>query len=272
MKSGITFNELGRLRQWKWRLTACLLAVRRKASSAKTPDYDIAVTTYIARFDTYFKSLLCQLSCLFPDRRILVVANGHHDRARQMDYLIRLRKYVAKYPNVTLIDYVVPRGLAKMWNDVIRESRSDRVLVMNDDLYLMPHFRSQMEKSGLLENKIATINGSWSHFLITREIIDAFGWFDERFTEFGYEDVDYVSRLACGGIEAEQFEMNGVLNCVDQPSDYSYGTHIEISDGKYSGRNQQQFYKKWRVFDCEMPGCTFVPMLERWVKLGEPTE
>lgn len=238
----------------------------------KPAGYDIAVTTYIARFDTYFKSLLCQLACLFPDRRIFVVANGHHDRARQENYLIRLRKFVARYPNVTLIAHSDPAGLARMWNDALRASTAGRLLMLNDDLYLMSHFRSQMEASGLLEKKIATINGTWSHFLITRDIVDAVGWFDEGFTEIGYEDADYEVRLACRGLPVAKLEMNGVWSWVDQPDEYSYGSQLEIKDGKYSGKNRKHFYNKWKTFGCETPGCLFIPMVGRWIQLEESKE
>jgi hypothetical protein len=265
----ITFHSLDRLRQWKWRLSVRLHARRRRKSGAHPPDYDIAVTTYVARFDTYFRSLLCQLHWMFPDRRILVVANGHHERARQEAYLARLRKLAARFPRVTLITHTEPVGLARMWNDALRASPSGRLLMLNDDLYLMSHFRSQMEASGFLRERIATINGTWSHFLITREVLDTVGWFDEGFTEIGYEDADYEVRLACGGIPVARFQMNGVWSWEELPAEYSYGNRLEIQDGKYSGKNRSYFFGKWKTFERETPGCLFLPMVDRWVQLQE---
>ena len=272
MKQTITFHSLGWLQRLKWRLSVNLQAWRRQASVAAPPDYDIAVTTYIARFDTYFKSLLSQLHFLFPDRRITVVANGHYDRPQQEDYLARLRKLTGGYPNVTLIAHSAPVGLARMWNEAIRASRSGRILMLNDDLYLMSHFRSQIEGADLPKKKMATINGSWSHFWIVQEIIDTVGWFDERFVEIGYEDLDYEARLACNGVTVDRIELNGVWNCVDQPSEYSYGVLFEIADGKYSSKNRRRFCDKWEVSDYETSGSFFVSKLGRWVKLRKHVE
>lgn len=266
----ITFHSLGVLRRLKWRIAARRFDFLRRRSGANPPPYDIAVTTYIARYDTYFRSLFRQLLWLFPDRRILVVANGHHDRAPQEAYLARLRKLAARFPGVHLITHDEPVGLTRMWNDVLRASATGRTLVLNDDLYLMAHFRSQLEASGLLGEGIATINGTWSHFLITREILDAVGWFDEGLTEIGYEDADYEVRLACRGIPLSRFQMNGLWSWEDQPSEYSYGSRLEIPDGKYSGKNRNYFFSKWTTFERETPGCRFFPMVGRWVQLREP--
>ncbi len=268
----ITFHSLGLLRRLKWRLSARRFDFLRRRSGAVPVPYDIAVTTYVARFDTYFKSLLVQLLWLFPDRRILVVANGHHEPARQEAYLARLRKLVARFPQVTLIAHSEPVGLARLWNDALRASPSGRLLMLNDDLYLMSHFRSQLEASGLLKEKIATINGTWSHFLITRAVLDAVGWFDEGFVEIGYEDADYEVRLACRGIPVARFQLNGLWSWEEQPAEYSYGPQLAIRDGKYSGKNRNHFFDKWKTFEHETPGCLHLPMVGRWVQLQEPGE
>lgn len=268
----ITFHSLGWLRRLKWRGSARWFEYRRRRSGTLPVDYDIAVTTFISRFDTYFKSLLSQLLWMFPDRRILVVANGHHAQARQEVYLADLRNLLARFPRVTLISHSEPVGLARMWNEVLRASTAGRLLVLNDDLYLMAHFRSQMEASGLLKEKIATINGTWSHFLITHEVLDAIGGFDEGFVEIGYEDADYEVRLACRGIPVARYQMNGLWSWEEQPSEYSYGPQLALPDGKYSGRNRNYFFGKWKTFERETPGCLHLPMVGRWVQLSEPGE
>lgn len=269
MRTRIIFRKLGKLKQLKWRITATLYGYLQKASRANIPDYDIGVTTYIARFETYFKSIIYQLSYLFPDRRIIVVANGHYESDKQTAYLKNLRKFLNGFPNVTLICYQNPSGLAKMWNDVIKASRLQSLLMLNDDIYLLPTFRSEMESSNLFDNKIVKINGSWSHFLITRQIIDAVGWFDEDFVEIGHEDADYEARLACRGISINNLEMHGVCNCSEEPKEYSYGKQLEVADGKYSGKNRQYFYSKWDSSDIEKPGYKFLPMIGKWVKLRD---
>lgn len=269
MRDRITYNNLGKLGQLKWRIFAHYYTFQKKKSRTILPDYDIGVTTYITRFDSYFKSLFRQLLYLFKDRRIIIVANGHYERIMQTEYLKNLGLLLGEYPNVTLISYQNPFGLSKMWNDAIKSSRSGRILMLNDDIYLWPQFRREIESSGLLNRKVVKINDSWSHFLITQEIIDAVGWFDEKFIEIGHEDADYEARLACRNISIENVEIRSVFNCIDDIEEYSYGKRLEEVDGKYSGKNRQYFYSKWDTSDILKPGYTFLPIIGKWIKLKQ---
>jgi hypothetical protein len=63
--------------------------------------------------------------------------------------------------------------------------------------------------------------------------------------------------------------MNGVWSWEELPAEYSYGNRLEIQDGKYSGKNRNHFFGKWKTFERETPGCLFLPMVDRWVQLQE---
>ncbi len=269
MKNNISFYDLSFLRRVKWCVGVSRLSFRRRFRRVPAPRYDIIVTTYIARFDSYFKGILFQLQYMFPDRRVFVVVNGYYDALKQEEYLVQLRAYAARYPNVTLVCCDEPVGLSTMWNRALAATNEERVLVLNDDIYLMACFRTQLENSKLLDCPVAVINGSWSHFLITRNLMSRIGGFDEGLREIGYEDTDYMVRLACEGVELHCVSLNGVLNCVEQPDEYSYAEELEISDGKYSSYNERYLHEKWDISEVQRSGSTWVPRLEKWVCLNE---
>ena len=52
-----------------------------------------------------------------------------------------------------------------------------------------------LKNPGFYKKRLPVINQSWSHFMISREVIIRVGWFDERFPAIGNEDEDYESRL-----------------------------------------------------------------------------
>lgn len=260
-KNNMTYFSLSLPRRLKWRAEAALLG----AGTTRKQHFDIIVTTYIARFDTYFKGLIFQLSRLFSDLTIFVVVNGHYDWQQQSVYLDRLHRFALKFPTVRLIIFDEPTGLSSMWNRAIAATRSDSVMILNDDLYLSSRFGREIQKSLLLNSAIALINDSWSHFLIKRSIFEEVGPFDESFCEIGYEDRDYEIRLARAGITIENFEVAGIVNCVEQPDVYSYGKEISISDGKYCSSNRDFFYRKWFLSSEESVGAVYVPRLAKWV-------
>jgi predicted glycosyltransferase involved in capsule biosynthesis len=84
-----------------------------------------------------------------------------------------------------------------MWNTGIIHSRESNILILNDDISLLPeHFEFDATRatSLLSESGVLTLNSSWSHFLINRECIKKIGWFDEHFVGIGNEDGEYAER------------------------------------------------------------------------------
>ena len=154
-----------------------------------------------------------------------------------------------------------------MWNEAIAASLADRFLILNDDIYLMAQFRSHFERSRILEEPIALINGSWSHFLLSRSVYQAVGAFDDGFEEIGYEDDDYAIRLAMSCIALPSVSLNGVWNCVDDAAGYSYGEAFEVADRKYSAKNQRHLAGKWVLHNAPIDDAVYVPTLAKWAAL-----
>ena len=230
--------------------------------------FTVAITTYIARYETCLKPLVKQVSTLFPDTAILIAVNGYHNKSKQKTYLNELNTWLKNYPNITAITHNEPVGLSKLWNEVIVNSKTYGNLILNDDLTLDDNFRANLEAQNIKEDTITIINKSWSHFYIPTTVIRKVGWFDERFQGIGTEDWDYECRMVRLEFEPRFVDVDGVLNEVLHSPDYSY-KDMEVVNAKYSKENLDFFHKKWDLSDTEKPGYKWVRIVQAYVKLNE---
>ena len=257
---------LGEWRTWGlyYRARAMLRGPNRR--------YSIGVVTYVARFQSHFRPFIEQLVSLFGDTPILVAINGHYDADRQTRYLGDIGLLLRRYRNVTALPHVQPQSLSKLWNQLALRAPTSKLLIFNDDLSLAPYFRRELELSPLLEQEVALINASWSHFLVSRCVIQAAGWFDERFPGIGNEDEDYEARVAVLGISVPSIRLYGIQNLMDHPRDFSYGRNMDVVNEKYSAVNRDFFHRKWRVSREPREGYTWVRILRAYVQLREGME
>ena len=89
-------------------------------------------------------------------------------------------------------------SLTRVWNWAIAMAKTDWVLICNSDVEFkkgwLEKFQSQEHMGqGLVHNHFYA-------FFINKEAVRRVGWFDERFTDGYYEDLDYVRRLYCAGL------------------------------------------------------------------------
>lgn len=244
------FNKL-RIRIACW--TDSLLwksRVRQQLSdNPSIPGIAIGVTTFMDRFEPCFKSLLKRLVSLFPENRILVLINGHYRTEEHKAYLERVEAFCARFPSVEVISYTKPAGLSSLWNRAIKESGGKKIILLNDDLRIRSDFRSFLARSGILASQIATINNSWSHFLISGGIADTVGYFDEGLTEIGGEDDDYLARMAMKGLHPENYITSSLKKSSHSgkvfPAINSYGRFSADQEGGYSTLNTKYIRSKW---------------------------
>jgi hypothetical protein len=204
------------------------------------------VVTYLGRFETYFKPLIKRLHFLFPDYDIIVWINGHHDQIKQISYLNEITAFLKKFTNIRYITHYEHQPLPNGFNWLILMAESDKILILNDDIFLRYDFRYNFERLFPLP-KICTFNGTWSHFFINKKIVGAAGWFDERLRGIGYEDTDYAIRLARKGIALQDIRIPGLYNLMAPPVDASWAQISDITLGKYSQINQDFFLRKWGI-------------------------
>jgi hypothetical protein len=211
-------------------------------------NFSIGVVTYLARYELYFRPLINKLHLLFPDYDINVWINGHHDRKRQVDYLRKVTSFLNKYQNVRYLVNYEHQPLASGFNRLILMAQNNRVLILNDDVKLLLNFRHNIENLPS-PAEIFTLNGAWSHFVISKNVVKKVGWFDERLLGIGYEDTDYAIRLALNGIPLGNIRVHGLHDCMAPPEDATWADISELTLDKYSRINWEFFQKKWGVIN-----------------------
>ncbi len=260
-----------------WAVENTVWVMSRPFSMAVTPldnQFTIGITTFMDRFETCLKPLLAKLSVLFPDCQIIVLANGHVRKQEQAKYISEIEKYCCKFSNVQLITFFEPMGLSYLWNTLIRNSNSSSVLIFNDDIRIKRRFRSFISGSGICNVPIATINRSWSHFMISKTVVGEVGWFDENFREIGGEDDDYLARLAMKGIRPGDYETDTIARSEKKnrlnPKINSYGRDMAREAGGYSTFNVRYISEKWETANEYFEGAVEVPGRKtRYWKLRE---
>lgn len=213
----------------------------------KNFDYCIGVVTYHARFDSYFKPLIQQLSKVFPDKEIICIINGHPDRTLQINYLKKVTSFLKAFPNVRYLTYDTNQSLSKCWNQLIILANTPQILILNDDTSVSELFRNELE-TDTNNYDTYTINNSWSHFVISKETVKTIGWFDERFLGVGHEDGDYAYRMAMQKVKVGNIECSGLRNFVGDQSNPGW-TKISTTTGglRYADINKDFFNKKWQT-------------------------
>jgi len=257
---------------WKCRI---LLPLRQGSHAAKS-GFVIGVTTFLNRFETSFKPLVRKLVILFPETPVIVAANGSTQRDEQLEYLSKLREFCSCFSNIILIAYEEPRGLSHLWNRIMKEAGDYSVLMLNDDLRVKTGFSKFIYSSGISSSGIATINSSWSHFMISRKIYDMTGEFDEGLIEVGGEDDDYLARLAINGLRPADFRTGAIARKRKRTKAgaeiNSYGKDMSGEEGGYSSFNVRYLRNKWEISDEYFPGAVEIPRRRnRFWKLKDTT-
>lgn len=226
---------------------------RRRLKGSPPLGLTIGVTTFKDRFDSCLKPLIRKLSILFPGEQIIVIANGHYLEEAQKEFRKQFDTFCFSFNNVDQESYTDPHGLSFLWNRIIDRATSDNILILNDDILIKVGFRHFIEESGIMDTPLATINSSWSHFKISKSIIDKVGLFDEGFTEIGGEDDDYLARMAMNGLSPVNFLTGSLKKASAGKSKTSvvnsYGKVMSEQLGGYSTVNTEYLSAKWLTSD-----------------------
>lgn len=210
-----------------------LSASRSQLAPRKEFDISIVICTFEDRYFTFALPLIKQIrnELDFP---IILISNGNLDKPVDTVKHSAFLKEVLQFKNVFPVSFLSFQGCAKMWNTGILHSDTEIVFVLNDDIQLMP---GNLEKDFLAaikntrEGSVTRINGSWSHFVVSKEAIRALGWFDERFVGIGEEDGDFQDRYRqTFSREIPTTRLISFVNLIDKSRD----ENVAKVSGKYS--------------------------------------
>lgn len=159
-------------------------------------DITICITTFKRRLPL-FKNLIKSIKKFYPDIEILVAINGENEESVDDNYRYEILSFIALQKNVIPIMFTEFRSLSKLWNNLVIFSKTNYNLILNDDLYFNNNkiVESIQEKINNDNNiGLFTINGGWSHFVVSKIELDKLGYFDERLLAIGEEDGDMTWR------------------------------------------------------------------------------
>lgn len=232
--------------------------------------FSFAITTFEARYETYFRPLYRSLRRSFPEVPILVVVNGHGDGASQSRYLERLCRELAdgEPPHRRFLLHERVVGLCQMWNELLQASPTATTLVLNDDLRIDPYLRRWAEAMDWESVDLSLLNNTWSHFAIARRCWEKIGAFDQSFSGIGFEDMDYTARASLAGVRIDGVACPYLHHANDQPATTSFDGQSERVWGKYTSANHEVFVRKWER--CPEPEGTYIRQLGHHVRPVAP--
>lgn len=249
-----------------------MIRVKNKTRKPSSPSFTIGIGTYKERYQTFLIPLIERLTFVFPDTPIIIAVNGYHNHSVQKVYLKQIEKWVEAYQNVSLITFIEPQGLGKLWNQIIVNSPTDKVFLLNDDVNIAPNFKKQLFSCDILNSTFGIINKSYSHFMIDKTLIEHVGWFDERFPGIGYEDHDIEIRMVLADRKIDHFNIPSIKNEHVIPKDWSFNQEHGVILSKYSKPNEDHYFKKWEFSDTKKEGFTFVRITKGYARLKEGME
>jgi len=160
-------------------------------------NYTIGITTFKRRIESV-KSMVEYIRSCDEDIVINLAVNGEVEEDFDEEYRKQILELCIKHKNIFPFFYQEFRALSKLWNNIVISSKTEYNLILNDDLVFDNSVNFVHTVNDIILNnpevKCFTINGSWSHFVITREFLDEMNYFDERFLLHGEEDGDFVWR------------------------------------------------------------------------------
>lgn len=193
--------------------------------------YSIVITTFEQRFEAFLIPLLTSIKTLRSDLEVVIMVNGSVKVGLSEKYRQNLLHFLADQQNCLPTLFPNFQALAKLWNRGALTASHDDVLVLNDDLSIdtnaSPNFFDQLEATLINQPNTFKINGSFSHFVITKSELIKVGFFDERLLGIGEEDGDFVWRYhETYGKEISSINISGINNIQSTIADEGFSKGI----------------------------------------------
>jgi len=189
----------------------------------------IGITTFEEREELVYK-LIDDIKNIAPDIDIIITVNNKVLGNASEGYRQRMLAYCSSINNCYPIFCPEFKSLSKLWNTIVIFSKTEYNLILNDDVEINNQLCiSRIEQAiNETDHEVFTINGGWSHFVITKHLLHDIGYFDERLIAFGEEDGDFVHRyINKYGMVVPALLVDGIRNiCAYDRSDANTENHI----------------------------------------------
>lgn len=211
-------------------------------------NYSIVITTFDKRFEKWLKPLVLSIQQLRPNIELILMVNGRANEAFNEEFRADLLNFASQIPNTFVNMFTSFQSLAKLWNRGVLTASNEHCLVLNDDLTIPTDLGTGQSIFDQLDELIQTndtfrLNGSFSHFVISKKELMEVGFFDERLLGIGEEDGDFYWRYYQHyQKEIPSRDVTGILQ--PQPED---GVLVQESDDgfKKGVRHYSQFNRNF---------------------------
>lgn len=189
-----------------------------------------------------------KIGCEWP---IVVALNGNFDELFSIEDRQNFLKRASKFEDVGFLTFREFTSLSKIWNLGIQVLGTEIVLVLNDDVVLENTQALQdMHDLVLLAQRtgLALANNSFSHFSLSRNLVEEIGWFDERFIGIGEEDGDFAYRYE------KRFGRAPVTIYAGGMRNYQHPSGDDLKNGRFSGASKAFARLKFRPHPSGLTG------------------
>jgi len=230
-------------------------------------NFTIGITTFDKRFDM-LQSLIKSIRA-YASNDIVVTVNGNFNEPLDESYRSESLKFFSAYSNIYPIYFTELRGLAKMINTIFINSRTENVLILNDDLEIAgSEFFEDLDNAFDRLTDIIKLQNTWyssfSHYIAKKSFMDELGYYDERLLGFGEEDGDisyrYIQKFNREVPSCGVRQLNHLCSETRQP--------VKPGIGKYSFYNRDyMFSEKYKLGEGSVQG-----MFDAPAAMLKPTE
>lgn len=202
-------------------------------------NYSVVIVTFKNRFEKYFKPLIVEIKKQRPEVEVIIQCNGDYQEQFDENYRKDILLFLSEYSNTFIQMYVDFNSLSKLWNRGIQMSSNDKCLVLNDDITIKNGFFDFIDNKVSDIKEYSKINSIFSHFLISRDFLKKYNWFDERFLGIGWEDWDLRNKITPGNFNTSLIES---FHSEDKNPQQK---NVSSSGGKYYKFNHEFYNEKW---------------------------
>jgi glycosyltransferase involved in cell wall biosynthesis len=211
-------------------------------------NYSIVITTFDKRFEKWLKPLVLSIKQLRPNIEVILMVNGRANESFNEAFRADILNFASQNTNTFVNMFTSFQSLAKLWNRGILTASSEHCLVLNDDLTIPTDLGSGQSIFDQLDGLVQThdtfrLNGSFSHYVMSKKELMEVGFFDERLLGIGEEDGDFYWRYYQHyQKEIPSLDVTGILQ--PQPED---GVLVQESDDgfKKGVRHYSQFNRNF---------------------------